>query len=283
MHISRIDSELFHLIKEKKVVNINIKSVFNTSLSGYSGEYFITLLNKDKELLPMSIVLSGTIDDLSPYPTFHFMGSECESANLFYDAHTVIEDLHAHKEDWVVLPNKILIELKHFLYKHAMKDSFYPLLSRTKMMGLSATKEIGLLGNESFFLEKLNDFLTCLKMGDLSTAPNIIGYGSGLTPSSDDFVLGLLSVYLYVADKGSETLIQYISLHKAKTTEVSKWMLHYASINRLFPLVVKRFFLQNGSNEREAWLDFLNHGGTSGIDLLCGIYTGLFLIIDDND
>ncbi|MGC5326405.1 DUF2877 domain-containing protein [Brevibacillus sp. SYSU BS000544] len=281
MHISRIDSELFRLIKEEKVTSINIQSSFQTSLSGYSGDYFITILNSTKELLPMSMVIGGNVDELNIHNKNSLTISNDEASPLFYDERTAGEDLHVQKAEDSSINRETLHEVRNFLIESAMAESFYPLLTKTRMVELPAGKESSFFGNESFMIEKVKTFLVCLSKGDLCSAPNITGFGPGLTPSSDDFLLGLLSVLLYAGDEKSKTLIQYLTAYKEKTTEVSKWMLHYASIHSLFPNVVKRFFKASGENRKKVLQDFLSHGGTSGIDLLCGIYTGLFLLFKD--
>jgi hypothetical protein len=271
MHISRIDSELYNLIKEDKVTEISIKSRFTTSLSGYSGGYFITLLDEGKELLPMSMVLSGKINEMSNLSVLSVL------ENLVFDSNTVIEDLHIQKENGRDLHNTVLEEVKKFLEEKALKESFYPLLTRTKMLGLPVMEDSSIFGTESFFVDRVITFLTCLENGNVEDAPLIVGFGAGLTPSSDDWLLGVLSVFLYAEDTRLKQLIQYINVHKDKTTEVSHYMLHYAAEHRLFPMIVKRFF-QDNSRLNDVLEDFLSHGGTSGIDLLCGIYTGMFLL-----
>ncbi len=272
MHISRIDSELYTLIKEATVTDISIKSRFNTSLSGFSGGYFITLLDEGKELLPMSMVLSGKTNELSQLSVLSVL------ENLVFDHNTIIEDLHIQKgRD---LNKSVLEDVKKFLEEKALKESFYPLLTKTKMLGLPVIEDSSIFGNVDFFVERVITFLTCLENGNVEEAPLIVGFGAGLTPSSDDFLLGVLSVFLYAEDRRLKQLIHYINVHKDKTTEVSHYMLHYAAEHRLFPTIVKRFYQEN-SSLNNVLEDFLSHGGTSGIDLLCGIYTGLFLLLKE--
>ncbi len=277
MHIAQMDQMLFQLIKDKKITNINIQSRFITSMSGYSHGYFITILNESKELLPMSLILSGKVDNDSVLNAQRIKISNEEGAALYYDERTTIEDLHVGKEERLSLTGRDVERLLTFLQKNTLKEGLYPLLSRSNILKLPQRKEGRLLGNENFFLEKIDLFLNGLISGDLDITLNIIGFGPGLTPSSDDFLVGLLSALVYAGDPLSRIIGQYINLHKEKTTEVSKWMLHYAANHRLFPIIIKRFYQTGGHNLEQ----FLTHGGTSGLDLLCGIYTGLFLILNE--
>lgn len=277
MHIARIDRELFTLIKAGKITNINIGVRFNTSMSGYSCGYFITILNDSKELLPMSLVLAGKIDDRGLQDVQTITISEDEGSMIFYDDRTIVEDLHVGMGDRSNLAELVLDRMIRFLDDNASKESFYPILSKSNILELNRKGEARSLGSEKIFLEKFNSFLNALKYGSLDKVPNIIGFGPGLTPSSDDFLLGLLSSFLYFGDSRSQTLKNYINIHKEKTTEVSKWMLHYAANQGLFPIIIRRFFQTEGKNMNK----FLTHGGTSGIDVLCGIYTGVFLFMND--
>ncbi len=277
MHITQIDHMLFQLIKDNKITSVDIQSRFNTSMSGYSHGYFITILNESKELLPMSLVISGKIDSDSVLNAQRIKISNEEGAALYYDEGTTIEDLQIGKEERFSLTGRDLERLLTFLQKNTLKEGLYPLLSRSNILKLPQRTEGRLLGSENFFLEKVDLFLNGLISGDLEITLNIIGFGPGLTPSSDDFLVGLLSALVYAGDYRSRTIDQYINHHKGKTTEVSKWMLHYAANHRLFPIIVKRFYQTGGHNLEQ----FLTHGGTSGLDLLCGIYTGIFLILNE--
>lgn len=277
MHIAQIDRKLFQLIKDRKQTSVNIQSRFNTSMSGYSQGYFITILNESKELLPMSLVLSGRVDSDSVLNAHRIKISNEEGAALYYDEGTTFEDLQVGKGERLSLTGSDLERLLIFLQKNTLKEGLYPLLSRSNIMKLPQRTDGHLIGSENFFLEKLDLFLSGLLSGSLDRTHNIIGFGPGLTPSSDDFLVGLLSVLVYAGDHRSRKIDQYINLHKGKTTEVSRWMLHYAANHRLFPIIVKRFYQTRGHNLEQ----FLTHGGTSGFDLLCGIYTGLFMILNE--
>lgn len=103
---------------------------------------------------------------------------------------------------------------------------------------------------------------------------NIIGYGLGLTPSADDFLLGVLSV---LEAKGQERrrvfLENYIHKYYEGTTEVSKYMLYYGVKHHIYPEFLQDFLLKP-VDKHENFSEFLAHGSTSGTDLLTGIKVG---------
>lgn len=107
--------------------------------------------------------------------------------------------------------------------------------------------------------------------GDLgSVLTPLLGYGHGLTPSGDDFLLGVLFALEWIAFQGRDELITALLPLLPRTTEISAAMLkmgaagHYGE--RLLQLVAAR-------EEEVAHFirQIADYGHSSGHDMLCGI------------
>ncbi len=130
----------------------------------------------------------------------------------------------------------------------------------------------------------LKAFLSALQLGDsMQGAPNIIGLGVGLTPSADDFLLGMLSVFHFWRSPREQGLKEYIANQLGATTQISAGMLQNALEDR-YPLYMLKLYqtLSQHSDKTSTILPvFLEHGHSSGIDTLHGIYVGLHMLEAD--
>ena len=137
--------------------------------------------------------------------------------------------------------------------------------------------------------KRLQSFLGCLarlrpedgEAGAGRRCPNILGMGVGLTPSSDDFVLGLLAVFQYTGDARQRWLEEFVAFHLQTTTRISREMLEHG-ISGEYPSYILEFFrgAAQGQVTGEMLDVFYNHGHSSGLDTLHGIYMGLKLMAE---
>lgn len=146
-------------------------------------------------------------------------------------------------------------------------------------------------------IPKVNRFIKALKYrtyDDLSDITmDIVGFGMGLTPSSDDFLCGMMAALLYgssFTDFSKEYFLYIFKLMiqkiENKTTLVSEKFLLNSS-RGLYPLFMKELceylFLEETYNKyefRNLIQKTLSFGETSGTDILCGIYIGTIIIKD---
>ena len=112
----------------------------------------------------------------------------------------------------------------------------------------------------------------------------LIGFGEGLTPSGDDFLVGFLASLHFLKDSGLWPLLKkikrIISLEKGKTTFLSGKFLEYASEGR-FPEIIRDLIRTILSGDREevekATRKCLVFGATSGRETILGVSGGLSL------
>ena len=135
-------------------------------------------------------------------------------------------------------------------------------------------------GLKNLSLEKYKNIYESLsnyaKSGNIKDIRNIIGYGSGLTPASDDAIVGITLV-LYAKRRLINYDINYINnLISGQTTSVSEKYL-VCSLMGYFSEILQNicYSLINNRNLDELIGSLENIGATSGSDILQGIILGV--------
>lgn len=119
-----------------------------------------------------------------------------------------------------------------------------------------------------------------------SSLNNLIGLGIGLTPSGDDFLTGLLSVFSVLENKSEEifTINKALKIeikdNLEKTTFLSKEFLSYATKNKYSEIFHELYdTLKKESKEDiiSCVRRFMEVGSSSGMDTLSGIVLGMYI------
>jgi len=115
----------------------------------------------------------------------------------------------------------------------------------------------------------------------------LIGLGNGLTPSGDDFLLGLLSIFTLTENNFilsleiNKSLKKLIKNNLQKTTFLSKEFLSYAIRNE-YSEIFHEFYtsLKDGNRDeiRSTVIKFIGIGSSSGMDTLAGITLGMHIV-----
>ncbi len=122
----------------------------------------------------------------------------------------------------------------------------------------------------------------------LRNVKRLIGFGEGLTPSGDDFLVGFIASLHFLNDLRLGYLVrrikEVIELEKKRTTFLSEKFLEYACQGR-FPEtilnLIETIFSGNREGVEEAARRCLNFGATSGRDTLLGVLEGLSLRVKE--
>ena len=105
-----------------------------------------------------------------------------------------------------------------------------------------------------------------------------IGLGEGLTPSGDDFLVGLLwALWVGEADRlsGFETFLYAVQSILHKTNDISAQMLRFAMHRRFTEPLVALARVSDPKDCTGVFKRIAAFGHTSGFDTLCGILVGL--------
>jgi hypothetical protein len=163
----------------------------------------------------------------------------------------------------------------------------------------------------SFAIEKLNQFARgafphilglerAIKTGNLEgirrNVVELIGLGPGLTPSADDVLCGLMISFVLMAenlstctcaliakDFFSEVVMNIVSCVAGRTTLISEECLRLASVgeaNESVINLVKRILMTEMDEVKKATMDVLTIGGSSGTDIVFGIFLGTQFFLD---
>lgn len=144
----------------------------------------------------------------------------------------------------------------------------------------------------SYVKQKLKTVITLIHDDKTEAAAeaisSLIGVGTGLTPSGDDFITGMLSVFSAFPETFDEDIVEQVrnsvSLHLQNTNEISMAFIKCALDNQFsVPVIFLYQWLcsENGlpetrkSQSDEILQSFLAIGHSSGIDTLTGIWWAL--------
>ena len=184
-------------------------------------------------------------------------------------------------------------ELEQFLFDKGDRKSISPVILALKndFDFLRGIKEYSNGFEQPFMeyiLEPIKDLLKALER-DLwndvdELTKSCIGFGSGLTPSSDDLILGLMTALLYSDDNPDrmiEKLHHFVNLIEHKTTDISYVALIHASKGRvnesIRDMMISILSDQDCDQMIEKAEELIKIGQTSGTDILSGILIGLRL------
>lgn len=272
-------------------LNGRVHSVFRHAVNFLmEDDCFVTLMLSGKPLCPEGIVVSPDVFlkqtagmlQLSADGLLPFMQGEavCLKENwLLSKAFTI--DLNGAESVELSLPGCAVFEgvqqrLTRWLPEQLDKHGLLTGLRRD----VCCDHE-----NISSFRESL---LETLSLADLNRAVRIeifsrqlnqfIGLGEGLTPSGDDFLVGLLwALWVGEADRlpGFDTFLYAVQSTLHKTNDISAQMLWFAMHRRFTEPLVALARVSDPMECTGAFKRIAAFGHTSGFDTLCGLLVGL--------
>ncbi len=279
LKIREIDQELLNLLEDGKM-EIKLTAVFENSCYGFYEDVLVTLLPKEKSLLPRSLTLEGS-----------WKANDFKIGQVLSLGHGFYRTLRLYEGTKLVdlsLKGKALMDLaeKKIQIDRFLSSSKEFLLGIGKVYDIERTSGELSGKNQRNTMEmeierRIQKIIQSIMNEEEILTKNIIGYGLGLTPSADDFLLGVLSV---LEDTGQEKkrqpLKEYILKYYEETTEVSRYMLAYGAKSHIYPKFLQDF-LMNPAKTQENFTTFLAHGSTSGVDLLAGVRAGIEAVMED--
>lgn len=120
-------------------------------------------------------------------------------------------------------------------------------------------------------------------IASLELIENLLGRGSGLTPSGDDFIIGLLLTLnrwndaLGIGNELQSFNVRVVEAAYAKTTTLSANLIECAAEGQGDErLIAALDFLMTGESNQDRLLnELLNWGNSSGVDALVGMVVGI--------
>ncbi|MBV7271400.1 DUF2877 domain-containing protein [Clostridiaceae bacterium UIB06] len=299
---SRIDTGL--------VVKAKVHSVFRNACNLVTDQNeFITILNSDKNICPMSVVI-GEKESVDFAKLGISQGIDvilhkkriCSTRKeLYVDFSNAKKwnsepDLNFRPIDSISIEKNIKI-LERGINTYGRFSFIAPLLvflgeSHQSFNINIKYKEI-LEEKYKFITERFHGFIDSVIQNNLkeisSSAKKLIGFGIGLTPSMDDFMSGLMISLIYLTKYYGFEISQAYNLNSGiikyglnGTTRVSSEMLTFSAVGKSSQLVKSLILDLLCENEDYKILQkvkgVIDIGSTSGTDTLLGIYVGFKII-----
>ena len=117
----------------------------------------------------------------------------------------------------------------------------------------------------------------------LSHVKKIVGFGPGLTPSSDDFLSGMIIVMHCMKLLGAQDIHKIYEICVGKTTTISEEMIHYTTLGYVSnnsKILIESLFDDDEEMIENEIINVMQIGSTSGTDFLFGVYCMASLILE---
>lgn len=312
MQANYVSLDLVDKLEKDELTEGFISSVYPNLFTVITEEdELIYFLNNKKYIAPMSVVLEDlcSFEDLNLTPDTKVI---FKHNNITIDSHKIeigletavswdpkMELLNLKTSEETIDKNLLIIE--EGVFKHGKYEGFAPLIYNIGeyIDELKTISNLKIHNNlySSFISEKIIEFVFEIVNGDLShiskTTSEFLGFGPGLTPSSDDFLCGFMIGLIYLGSYYNLDLEKIYDFNKnlLKDTELDKeemshnLLVQYSRGNS--QKMIKQFInsmLYETDKEKmcQATREAISFGDISGTDIVCGIYLGTRLIRHEN-
>lgn len=267
-------------ILSKSKYSMKLHSIFNHAINFVdNGDYIITVLNEYYPIGPQTVILSRE--------DFHAIKALNLNRETVYDFRSIIDIKHAGKIEFRVRGKVVPPS-----YEEADRNIQY-----FENILMKKGNKAGLLSKGNIYADyaapSLEGFRQNLSCGSIREAAeslcHIVGLGPGLTPSGDDFILGLLASFYqsYYAFGINESFIKImleliLNKVKGKTTLVSYNMLRLGAKGKYSEWVESMAFsilYGSKSDIEKSFQSMMKIGSTSGSDMGAGMLFGYKLIL----
>ncbi len=132
----------------------------------------------------------------------------------------------------------------------------------------------------NFIQDRLLELMNSIMEDDIhrfnSAIQKIVGFGPGLTPSTDDFLTGIIIIINYLCPVESKDLLLNINeLCAGKTTKISEEMIKHATrgyVPESYKNLIQALFDNDKDDITEVVEKVIQIGSSSGTDFLFGVY-----------
>ena len=308
MQANYVSLDLVEKLKNGKLTEGNISSVSAALFTVTTNENeLIYFLNNKKYIAPMSVVLEdlGSFNDLNLTTDTKVL---FKNTLIMIDSHKIeietnnakswspkLELLEIDTSEKIIERNLLIIE--HGVVTHGKYEGFAPVIFNigNYIEELKPLSNLEIHNNlySSFISEKIIEFIFNIVNNDLKNIGEItsgfIGFGPGITPSSDDFLCGFMASLIYIGKyyeldlekiyKFNESLLSDVKLDKSEISH--DLLIHYSKGNsqKMIKNLINSIIYERDLEKMcQSIREVISFGDISGTDMLCGVYIGTRLI-----
>lgn len=312
MQANYVSRDLIDKLKQARLTEGYISSVFSTLFTVITQEdELVYFLNNKKYMAPMSIVLEdlGSFKDLNLTPDTKVI---FEHDKIIIDSHHIeieLDDTESWSADVEFVGSqtsedaidKNLMTIEEGVYKHGKYEGFAPLIFNIGQYieELKPISNLNIHNNlySSFISEKIIEFVFEIVNDDMEhigqTTAEFLGFGPGITPSSDDFLCGFMISLIYFGTyykldlekiyKFNQILLSEVELGREEMSH--DLLVHYSKGKgqKMIKNLINSILFENDKEEMcQSIRETISFGDISGTDMLCGVYVGARLIKSKN-
>lgn len=308
MQANYVSLDLIEKLEVDELTCGYISSVYPTLFTVITEENeLIYFLNNKKYIAPMSVVLEDlcSFEDLNLTPDTKVI---FEKNNIIIDSHKIeigldsaetwdpkIELLLLDSSEELIDQNLLIVE--EGVFKHGKYEGFAPLIYNIGdyIDELKTISNIKIHNNlySSFISEKIIEFVFEIVNDDWEhiseTTSEFLGFGPGLTPSSDDFLCGFMISWIYMGEYYNLDLEKIYDFNKTLLDDVvldreemsHNLLSHYSKgkTQKMIKQFINSMLYETDSEEMcQSMREAISFGDISGTDIVCGIYLGTRII-----
>lgn len=306
MNATHMCKVIYQWIEEKQQYG-KVHSIFKSTMNILSRDgKLISIILKDKPMSPYSIKLEKKLNfkelNIEIGEKIIFTKTSLFSKNIIvYYKDAILWDKKANLISNIDTYENFLIKLnliKKFIYNKGNKNGIYKLMKFIPGDLYYSHNNNIITKSEIFIKKRFISFINGFKEYDIDYINNlskrIIGFGVGLTPSMDDFLSGVMIANVYISyfldfNLGNAYLLnnEIIKGIQNMTTLISEEMLKSASLGETNEDIRDLMTALVGHiDEKELHrilTRVISFGHSSGTDILCGIYTGSYILIEKHE
>ena len=283
--IYRMTTCLHRYLSKHENLTGNVHSVFDGAFNILdTNGHLVGVVSSNKDLGPFSMQLSEEkLSNILQGKQIKFYPKKIEIEGVQYKYDTLeLVDLSLSRYKLPNVDSKLL-NLRESITHEGSKDGISQLIY--SFSDELDDKNLVLNEYSEFIKDRLLSLLESLADEDLelflNRIPKVIGFGPGLTPSADDFILGIIIV-LYSLSIVTDTFLKRIyEVCQNKTTKISEEMLYHSihgHVSESYKKLIEQLFNDSNDDISNEITKVIEVGSTSGTDFLFGVYCMTSLI-----
>lgn len=310
MKVLRVSEDCLTFFAQSPVQTGEVHSTFEWAVNLlFSSGVLMTMVSDQLDLAPMTFQVSkGSLKSKGWHPGMPVSSSS--EGFIIGETHLEFAQAQTWTPTWnigsppseVLTRAEMLKRLEAFtklLLTRGRPEGLLPYLCEARVLPHPGSCPSDMTGNRyvDFIKGRLDQFSEAYRDGTdsgesrvIAAFTRLVGFGPGLTPSSDDYVAGFMAASIrapYGQVMNCEELLKrnqkLVGRAKGKTTVISEAMLAHAAFGHVaqkYDRLLDLLCFEAEGDLEAAMLKALDHGDTSGTDFMTGAAAALMLSLN---